>query len=65
MISELFETIPGVGQYQTFALIFFFAFFVGIVVWTFRAKKTYIHKMEQLPLDSSESYSTNGENNNG
>ena len=65
MISELFETIPGVSYYQIFALVFFFVFFIGIVVWSIRAKKSYIAKMKQLPLDSAESYSTNGENKNG
>ena len=64
MFSELLKS-SGAGNLQIAVMIFFFLIFVGVIVWMFKMKKPFIEKMENLPLDESNSFSSNGEINNG
>ena len=65
MISEVLESIPGVGTFPVISLLLFFAVFVGVLVWVVRAKKPYLDKMENLPLESAHPSNINGDQNNG
>lgn len=64
MFGELLNS-TGTGSLQIAVMIFFFLIFVGVIVWIIRMKKSFVKKMENMPLEESNSVSSNGENNNG
>ncbi len=45
------ESITGIEIYPLISLVIFFTFFVALFLWVFTAKKEYINKVSQLPLD--------------
>ncbi len=51
MIKELLTAIPGVESFQVLSLLIFFPLFVGITVWAFKGKKSYMNEMSALPLN--------------
>ncbi|MBN1407108.1 MAG: CcoQ/FixQ family Cbb3-type cytochrome c oxidase assembly chaperone [Calditrichaceae bacterium] len=53
MFSEIMSTISGITIFPIITTIIFFLIFIGIVIWAFRADKSYISKMSELPLDST------------
>jgi len=64
MFGELLKS-SGAGGLQIAVMIFFLLIFIGVLVWMVRMKKPFIEKMEKLPLDDSNSFSSNGEPKNG
>ncbi len=52
------ETISGIEIYPLISFIIFFLFFLILLVWVFRADKSYISEMEQLPLDQDPASNT-------
>lgn len=62
MFQEILESIPGIATFPMISMFLFLIIFIGICVWAFfRADKKYIKRMEEIPLDSSNSTITNGE----
>jgi len=55
MINQLISSIPDVSTYQVLALLIFFPMFVGITIWVFKGKKTYMKQMSALPLNDGTS----------
>lgn len=51
-IKHHMETIDGVSVYPIISLSIFFLFFVALFWWVFTAKKDYITKVSNLPLDN-------------
>jgi len=51
MIKNVLENINGVGIYGVISIILFFAFFVGMLVWAWRLKKSHLDIMSGLPLE--------------
>lgn len=51
MFKHYFELIEGVEIYPIFSLIVFILFFSVILVWSFKADKSYLREMENLPLE--------------
>ena len=45
------ESIEGVAIYPIISLLIFFIFFTALFWWVFTAKKDYIRKVSDLPLD--------------
>lgn len=45
------ESIEGVEIYPIISLLIFFIFFTTLFWWVFTAKKDYIKKVSDLPLD--------------
>lgn len=45
------ESITGIDIYPLISLIIFFTFFVALFCWVFTAKKEYINKVSNIPLD--------------
>jgi cbb3-type cytochrome oxidase subunit 3 len=45
------ETITGIEIYPLISLIIFFTFFVALFWWVSTAKKDYINKVSNIPLD--------------
>ncbi|MCX6921758.1 MAG: CcoQ/FixQ family Cbb3-type cytochrome c oxidase assembly chaperone [Verrucomicrobia bacterium] len=53
MIQNVLSGIGGVGMYGVISICLFFAFFIGVLVWTLGLKKSYLNRMGELPLDGS------------
>lgn len=51
-IKHHMETIDGVSIFPIVSLSIFFLFFVALFWWVFTAKKDYITKVSNLPLDN-------------
>ncbi|MBP7825128.1 MAG: CcoQ/FixQ family Cbb3-type cytochrome c oxidase assembly chaperone [Verrucomicrobia bacterium] len=50
MIKNVLEHLGGVAGYGIVSLCLFFALFAGIMIWTFRLKKTDLDAAAALPL---------------
>lgn len=46
------DSIDGIEIYPIISLLIFFAFFVGLFWWVVTAKKAYVNKMSNIPLDN-------------
>ena len=46
------ESIAGIEIYPIISLLIFFIFFVLLFWWVFTAKKDYLKRMEEIPLES-------------
>jgi len=47
------ESISGIEIYPIISLLIFFTFFVVLFWWVYTAKKEYINKVSNLPLDNN------------
>ena len=50
-IKHNIETISGIEIYPVIALLIFFLFFVGLVLWVFTYKKQTLNELSNLPLN--------------
>lgn len=50
-VKNHLETIAGVEIYPILSLLIFFGFFVVLFWWVFTAKKDYISKVSNIPLE--------------
>lgn len=46
------DSIAGIEIYPIISLLIFFIFFVALFWWVFTAKKDYINKMSEIPLEN-------------
>lgn len=46
------ESMEGIEIYPIISLIIFFGFFVALFWWVFTAKKDYINRVSQIPLEN-------------
>ena len=46
------DSIAGIEIYPIISLLIFFFFFAGLFYWVFTAKKEYIDRMSDIPLDN-------------
>lgn len=51
-IKNHMDSISGIEIYPIISLLIFFIFFVALFWWVFTAKKEYINKMSEIPLDN-------------
>ena len=51
-IKHHMESMEGVAIYPMISLLIFFIFFAVLFWWVFTAKKDYINKVSNLPLDN-------------
>lgn len=51
MDKQVLQSLTGVDVYPVISLIIFFVFFLLILGWIFTLSKSYISKMENLPLE--------------
>jgi len=52
MYKEILRGIDGVGLYPTISIIIFFIFFSAMLYYTFKADKSFIKRMSNLPLET-------------
>ncbi len=50
-VKHTMETISGIEIFPVISLIIFFTFFVGLLFWVVKTKKSYINHVENLPLE--------------
>jgi cytochrome c oxidase cbb3-type subunit IV len=63
MFKHYFERIQDIAIWPIISLLIFFIFFVGLLIWVARIRKTYISAMEQLPMhDGTVSHSPTDSN---
>jgi cytochrome c oxidase cbb3-type subunit 4 len=53
-VKGYMDSIEGIEIYPIISLIIFFTFFVLLFWWVFTAKKDYITKVSNLPLDNQQ-----------
>ena len=51
MVSNFVSSIPGIEYYPIVALIFFFAFFAGLIAWFFLHNRQQVQQYALLPLE--------------
>lgn len=51
-IKNHMESIVGIEIYPIISLLIFFIFFVALFWWVITAKKDYINKVSNIPLDN-------------
>lgn len=52
-MKQFLENITGMEGYLIFSMMVFIAFFIGLMIWVYKADKNYIEKMKNLPLDKN------------
>ena len=50
------ESMEGVAIYPLISLLIFFIFFTVLFWWVFTARKEYIKKVSELPLETDKTY---------
>ncbi|MDC1162209.1 CcoQ/FixQ family Cbb3-type cytochrome c oxidase assembly chaperone [Tenacibaculum sp.] len=50
-VKKHMESITGIEIYPMISLIIFFTFFVVLFWWVFTAKKEYVRRVSDLPLN--------------
>ena len=62
MFTNIMKSIPGIASYPIISLLVFLTIFAVVLFWVFvKVDRNYIRKMKKLPLDSSNSSITDGE----
>ena len=56
-VKNHMESIAGIEIYPIISLIIFFTFFVILFWWVLTAKKEYIAKVSNIPLDNQQNNS--------
>lgn len=51
-VKNHMESIAGIEIYPIISLLIFFLFFAGLFYWVLTAKKEYIDRMSDIPLDN-------------
>jgi hypothetical protein len=57
MYKEILRSIENIEIYPIISLLIFVTFFVGMFIWVVRVPKSYVDRMESLPMDENESTS--------
>ncbi len=50
-IKNHMDSISGIEIYPIISLLIFFSFFAGLFYWVLTAKKEYVDRMSDIPLD--------------
>jgi len=53
-IKHNMETIIGIEVFPVIAFLIFFGFFIGLIVYVIRLKKSHIEQVSALPLEDGE-----------
>lgn len=54
MFKHYFEQINDVALWPIISLLIFFTFFIGLLIWVWKVDKSFIRKMENLPLENDQ-----------
>lgn len=53
-IKHNMDTISGIEIYPIIALLIFFLFFTGLIIWVFTYKKNSLNELSKLPLQNAD-----------
>ncbi|MCA1761403.1 MAG: CcoQ/FixQ family Cbb3-type cytochrome c oxidase assembly chaperone [Cryomorphaceae bacterium] len=53
-IKHNMESIIGVEIFPLISFIIFFSFFIGLIIYVIRLKKTSVERMSAMPLEETE-----------
>lgn len=53
-IKHNMDTISGIEIYPIIALLIFFLFFTGLIIWVFTYKKSSLNELSKLPLQNAD-----------
>jgi len=53
MIKNVLENIGGIHIYGIISICLFFSFFLGMLVWVCRLKKSHLDSMSAMPLEDA------------
>lgn len=53
MYKNILQTIQDVEIWPIISLVIFFVFFIGILILVFRTDRSFIKRMEHLPLEDA------------
>ena len=56
MFKHYFEQIDGIEVFPLIGLFIFVVFFILLLVWVFKVKKSYLSSMSNLPLEEDDEY---------
>lgn len=51
-VKNHMDSMSGIEIYPIISLLIFFIFFIALFWWVLTAKKDYIDKMSEIPLDN-------------
>jgi hypothetical protein len=51
MIQNVIRSIGGIEVIGVISILLFFACFLGVLIWTFGLKKSYLDSVSKLPLE--------------
>lgn len=54
MFKNILTHMTQVEIWQIISLVFFVAFFVGMLIWALRLNKSYVSQVSQIPLHDNE-----------
>ncbi len=54
MIQNVLRHIGGVDGFGVISICLFFAFFLGVLIWAFCVRKSYLNSMRELPLEDED-----------
>lgn len=54
MYKNILQSIQGVEIYPLISMMIFFGLFVSVLVWFFRADKSHLKRMAEMPLETTE-----------
>ena len=54
MIEKVLSNIGGIGVYGVISICIFFAFFTGMLVWSFSLQRSRLDEWSNLPLEGTE-----------
>lgn len=54
MYKNVLTGIPGIEVYPIVALLLFFGFFLGLIVWYIRVDRSRLDEVAQLPLHDAD-----------
>ena len=54
MYKNVLSSIPGIEYYPIVALVIFFGFFIGLIVWYVRVDRSSLDALARMPFDDGE-----------
>jgi cbb3-type cytochrome oxidase subunit 3 len=52
-MKQFLQGVTGVEGYLIFSMLIFLTFFLGLLIWVYKADKKYISDCENLPFDNA------------
>ncbi|RVU26578.1 hypothetical protein EOJ36_00875 [Sandaracinomonas limnophila] len=54
MFKQFISNIPGADVYMIFSLLLFLVFFILVGIYLLKMDKSYLNKMEELPMGDAQ-----------